>query len=174
MQSNPNISFVKPPDTDELGRVRLLYVVCRPSGKDDVQLRAVVNQLLKEVGADLDRFDITALRPPTYEQLQKELTNAHDSGRPYHIVHFDGHGMYADLQNTKLADWAALLSSVMLGGDSKGKHGFLLFEHPERVSKTQVLNPSQSISFPPATEYLPLPGLRIMDIVVFGSDIEIP
>ncbi len=46
VQSEANLNFVKAPDTDELGRVRLLYVVCRPSGTADVELRAVVNQLL--------------------------------------------------------------------------------------------------------------------------------
>jgi hypothetical protein len=143
VQSEANLSFVKAPDTDELGRVRLLYVVCRPSGTNDVALRAVVNQLLQGLGDDLDRFDITALRPPTYEQLQKELTDAHEAGRPYHIVHFDGHGVYADLENSVLADWAKALSHLMLGADSKGKHGFLLFEHPDSEDKMRPVSGDQ-------------------------------
>lgn len=143
VQSEANLSFVKPPATDELGRVRLLYVVCRPRSTADVELRAVVNQLLQGLDDDLDRFDITALRPPTYEQLQKELTDAREAGRPYHIVHFDGHGVYADLEGTKLADWAALLSSVMLKADSKGKHGFLLFEHPDSEDKMRPVSGDQ-------------------------------
>ena len=126
---------MKASDTDELGRVRLLYVVCRPRGTDDVALRAVVNQLLQGLGDDLDRFDITALRPPTYERLQQVLTDAREAGRPYHIVHFDGHGVYADLENSILADWVKALSHLMLGADSKGKHGFLLFEHPASDDK---------------------------------------
>jgi tetratricopeptide (TPR) repeat protein len=143
VQSEANLSFVKAPDTDELGRVRLLYVVCRPSGTDDVALRAVVNQLLQGLGDDLECFDITALRPPTYEQLQKKLTNAREAGRPYHIVHFDGHGVYADLENLILADWAKALSHLMLGADSKGKHGFLLFEHPDSEDKMRPVSGDQ-------------------------------
>lgn len=135
VQSDPNIRFVQPPGTDELGRVRLLYVVCRPSGTGDVELRAVVNQLLHGLADDLDRFDITALRPPTYEQLQQELRDANSAGRPYHIVHFDGHGVYADLHKTTLADWAKAVSHLVLGADTKGKHGYLLFEHPESDDK---------------------------------------
>jgi len=96
----------------------------------DVELRAVANRLLQDLGQDRARFDIKALRPPTFKQLQKELTDAKEAGHPYHIVHFDGHGIYADLSKTKLADWAAALSNVTLGSEESGKHGYLLFEHP--------------------------------------------
>ncbi|MEX1027042.1 MAG: CHAT domain-containing protein [Candidatus Paceibacterota bacterium] len=129
VQSNPNISFVPIPPSDD-GRVRLLYIVCRPSGGNDVSLRAVANRLLQDLGEDLARFDITALRPPTYEQLQQELTHAKEVGLPYHIVHFDGHGVYADLSQTKLADWIETPSTVALDGEKSSKHGYLLFEHP--------------------------------------------
>ena len=129
VQSNPNIGFVPVPQSKD-GRIRLLYVVCRPNGRDDVGLRAVANRLLQGLGDNRARFDITALRPPTYEQLQKTLTDAKESGHPFHIVHFDGHGAYMDLQGTALAAWFGQLSSLMLGGKSNGKHGYLLFEHP--------------------------------------------
>ena len=129
VQSNPNLSFVPVPPAEE-GRLRLLYVVCRPGGRNDVELRAVANRLLQDLGQDLARFDITALRPPTFEQLQKELTDAKQAGRPFHIVHFDGHGVYEDLSKTALADWLKAISPLMLGGNNSGKHGYLLFEHP--------------------------------------------
>ncbi len=128
VQSNPNISFVGIPPIED-GRIRLLYIACRPGGAGDVALRAVANTLLQGLGPDRARFDIKALRPPSFEQLQKELGDAKLAGRPYHIVHFDGHGVYADLIKTKLAEWAALLSTVMLAGKETGKHGYLLFEH---------------------------------------------
>jgi len=129
VQSNPNLSFVPVPPADE-GRLRLLYVVCRPGGRDDVELRAVANRLLQDLGKDLARFDITALRPPTFEQLQKELTDAKATGRPFHIVHFDGHGVYEDLSKTTLADWLKAINALTLGSKHSGKHGYLLFEHP--------------------------------------------
>ncbi|MGZ8215971.1 CHAT domain-containing protein [Methylomagnum sp.] len=129
VQSNPNVGFVVPtPPAD--GRIRLLYVVCRPDGRSDVALRAIANRLLQGLAEHRERFDIVALRPPTFEQLQKTLTDAKEAGRPFHIVHFDGHGVYADLGKTTLADWVGQLSSLMLGGKSSGKHGYLLFEHP--------------------------------------------
>ena len=129
VQSNPNISFVTVPPTHD-GRIRLLYVACRPSGSKDVELRAVANRLLQDLGSERARFDIKALRPPTFEQLQEELADAKESGRPFHIVHFDGHGVYADLSKSKLSDWLVALSHLTLGGKETGKHGYLLFEHP--------------------------------------------
>lgn len=133
VQSNPNISFVPAPRSED-GRIRLLYAVCRPDGDNDVALRAIANRLLQELEKAGKRagFDITALRPPTYEQLQKELSHAKEQGRPYHIVHFDGHGVYDDLSQSSLADWAGQFSSLMLGSKSSGKHGYLLFEYPEQ------------------------------------------
>jgi hypothetical protein len=106
VQSNPNIGFVPVPPAGE-----------GPSGCSTSSAgRAVANRLLQDLGADRARFDITALRPPTFEQLQKELSQAKAAGRPFHIVHFDGHGIYADLSRTSLADWLKALNVLILGG----------------------------------------------------------
>ena len=121
-QSKPNIAFVPALPAGD-GRIRLLYVACRPSGSRDVELRAVANRLLQDLGSERARFDIKALRPPTFERLQKELGDAKAAGRPYHIVHFDGHGIYADLSKSKLAEWLSALSNLTLGGKRTGKHG---------------------------------------------------
>lgn len=128
IQSQPSISFVPIPPAED-GRIRLLYIACWPGGLRDVPLRAVANRLLQDLGADRARFDITALRPPTFERLQQELADANAAGRPYHIVHFDGHGIYADLSQSTLADWIGGFSSHTLGAGKPGKHGYLLFEH---------------------------------------------
>ena len=116
VQSSPNISFVSAPPTDD-GRIRLLYVACRPGGANDVELRAVANRLLRDLGPDHVRFDFKALRPPTFEQFQTELTDAKEAGRPYHVVHFDGHGVYADFGKTNVSG-------------KSGKRGYVIFEHP--------------------------------------------
>lgn len=131
VQSNPNIDFVRVPPAGE-GRIRLLYVAARPGGTGDVALRAVANRLLQDLGRDRERFEISALRPPTFEQLQRTLADAKAAGRPFHIVHFDGHGVYEDLNKTRWADWLKAINVLTLGGHAKGKHGYLLFEHPER------------------------------------------
>jgi tetratricopeptide (TPR) repeat protein len=117
--------------------------VCRPGGRQDVELRAVANRLLHDLGEDLARFDITALRPPTFEQLQKVLAQAKADGRPFHIVHFDGHGIYADLSQTTLAEWLKSINALTLGGKSSGKHGYLLFEHPASAEKMRPVSGSE-------------------------------
>ena len=139
VQSNPNISFVPAPPAEQ-GRLRLLYIVCRPRGIQDVELRAIANRLLQDLGADLARFEITALRPPTFEQLQATLKEAKAAGRPFHIVHFDGHGIYEDLGQTILADWLKAINALMFGGQPNGKHGYLLFEHPESEAKMRPVS----------------------------------
>ena len=80
-------------------KVRILLVICRPGGRDDVPFRSVASHLLKGLSeAARERFELDVLRPPTFEQLSKTLRNAKANGKPYHIVHFDGHGGYlADL-----------------------------------------------------------------------------
>ncbi|SMF96056.1 CHAT domain-containing protein [Methylomagnum ishizawai] len=132
VQSNPNIGFVKVPQAHE-GRIRLLYVACRPGGTRDVALRAVANRLLKglEQAGKRRHFDIAVLRPPTYEQLQKTLAEAKRAGQPFHIVHFDGHGTYTDLSQTRYAAWLNRLGAFKYEGKIDGKRGYLLFEQPK-------------------------------------------
>lgn len=133
VQSDPSIPFINVPPVDN-GRVRILYVVCRPGRLVDVELRAVAHRLLNDLGPGLARFDISVLRPPTFEQLHKELTDARFAGRPFHIVHFDGHGVYDDLSNSILADWITDAGPPMVAGSRPRKRGYLLFEHPSAVA----------------------------------------
>ena len=35
------------------------------------------------------------LRPATFDRLADVLRQAHTDGKPYHVVHFDGHGIYS-------------------------------------------------------------------------------
>jgi tetratricopeptide (TPR) repeat protein len=37
---------------------------------------------------------LTLLHPATYPALEAELARAQQAGEPYHVVHFDGHGVY--------------------------------------------------------------------------------
>jgi len=129
VQSNANIGFVPVPEVKG-DAIRILMAICRPGRERDIALRTDANRILQELGADRSRFEIKVLRPPTFEKLQSELNDAKKEGRPYHIVHFDGHGTYADLSDTTLESWLTTLNHLRRGDNAIGKQGFLLFEYP--------------------------------------------
>lgn len=80
------------------GPIRILLVICRPKQGDDVPFRSVAGKLVKALTDETRAaYQLDVLRPPTFEQLARVLRDAKRQGRPYHVVHFDGHGMYADL-----------------------------------------------------------------------------
>jgi tetratricopeptide (TPR) repeat protein len=103
------------------------------------------------------RLDV--LRPPTFARLSQVLQQAADAGRPYHAVHFDGHGTYLDLAN--LADevdevdadrpasgggnGGVELSPLRYGPSvagpvRKGPHGYLVFEDPAAAGNQQLVD----------------------------------
>lgn len=123
--SKPAQKVHKPQPAD---KVRILLVICRPGGGADVPFRSVSGYMLKGLtDAARERFELDVLRPPTFEQLSKTLRNAKANGKPYHIVHFDGHGGYLDLE--KHGGGSGLYSRVTFSGRS-GSHGYLAFENP--------------------------------------------
>ncbi len=81
------------------GRVRVLLVICRPLGGEDVPFRSVAGRLVKGLSENArELLDLRVLRPPTFEQLARELRRARGESQPYHVVHFDGHGTYARVE----------------------------------------------------------------------------
>ncbi len=91
--------------------IRILLVTARP--EDDlcgyIDHRASAQPLVEAMEALPGLVQIHVLSPPTLPALRQELDRARDATQPYHVVHFDGHGVY-DKQ-------------VGLGG--------LCFEHPD-------------------------------------------
>lgn len=75
--------------------IRILLVICRPAGGDDVPFRSVATRIIKGLSAETrEVFQLDVLRPPTFAQLATVLSDAKANGKPYHVVHFDGHGVY--------------------------------------------------------------------------------
>ncbi len=124
------------PDTGG-GPIRILLVICRPRAGEDVPFRSVAAKLLK--GLDEASREIVALevlRPPTFEGLAKTLRAAKTAGKPYHVVHFDGHGAYLDDEDAKkLPGLVSGVSPHVLDAGRKGKHGYLLFEAADEAAK---------------------------------------
>ena len=106
-------------------RLRVLLVICRPSGPDDVPFRSVARRLVRVEAESVQGLDLDVLRPATFPRLSQVLEAAAAAGRPYHVVHFDGHGDYlnqADLEQHQEADDGVQVPA--------GPHGYLIFENP--------------------------------------------
>jgi len=64
---------------------RAAYIDHRVSARPVVEALAPLGELA----------ELTLLSPPTFAALTKELNEAQQRGEPYHVVHFDGHGVYS-------------------------------------------------------------------------------
>ncbi|MBL8541860.1 MAG: tetratricopeptide repeat protein [Betaproteobacteria bacterium] len=95
--------------------IRILLVTARP--EDDacgyIDHRASALPLVEAMEDLPGLVRLTILSPPTLPALREELDRARTAREPYHVVHFDGHGVYD--------------RAVGLGG--------LCFEHPEDTAK---------------------------------------
>ncbi len=131
------------------GPIRILLVICRPGGRDDVPFRSVAMRLIKGLSERARRaFQLDVLRPPTFERLGQVLREAKGQGQPYHIVHFDGHGTFLDTarlfetwqDNEMMARLAELVNIdpyrfspevVYPRPRRPGSRGYLVFENPD-------------------------------------------
>ncbi len=146
--------------------IRILLVTARP--EDDhclyIDHRASALPLVQAMEALSGEVRIKVLMPPTLEALGKELKSAYDAREPYHVVHFDGHGIYD--------------RRVGLGG--------LCFEHPEDGGKLEPWVPLQPLrgqrsrsqddrqSHPRATHFLhQFQAGQFRHVVVSNQEIEI-
>jgi len=78
------------------GPIRVLLVSPRPEDDRAVYIdhRVSARPVVEALEALGDGADVTLLSPPTLKALEDELLRAGQAGRPYHVVHFDGHGVY--------------------------------------------------------------------------------
>ena len=94
------------------GRLRVLMVISRPAGTNDVGYQMVARPLLERLQAVRGEVELTVLRPSTFAALRETLRQAADIDQPFHVVHFDGHG--------GMAAWAGegVLAFELPGGGS--------------------------------------------------------
>ena len=76
--------------------IRVLLITARP--EDDacgyLDHRASALPLVAATEELGEVLRLTLLHPATYPALETELARAQQAGEPYHVVHFDGHGVY--------------------------------------------------------------------------------
>ncbi|HEY1347277.1 MAG TPA: tetratricopeptide repeat protein, partial [Streptosporangiaceae bacterium] len=134
-------------------RLRVLLVIARPRGRADVPFRSVASRLVRGGAEQMEGLDLDVLRPATFKRLSEVLRAAHAAGRPYHVVHFDGHGTYIDLEDlgfepngTGGGGGGGVVSSPLMYGVSVagpvrgGQHGYLLFEDPASEQNQQLVD----------------------------------
>lgn len=88
--------------------LRVLAVSPRPSEAGYIDHRASIKPLVEAVENLGKRVELVRVNPPTFDQLKTELHQAQAAGNPFHVLHFDGHGVF----------------------DTKTGRGALCFEHP--------------------------------------------
>src|SRR6185369_10633394 len=142
VRAQPNTSLAPHLPVKKKGKIRILLVICRPRGEQDVPFRSVASRLIKGLDeSNREAYDLDVLRPPTFEQLGKVLREAHREGKPYHVVHFDGHGAYIEVKEPgALGALLGHLTSVVLAGPRTGKHGYLWFENPQLDGNGELID----------------------------------
>jgi hypothetical protein len=100
--SAPQTPFVRYFDLDRPAKavaiqppLRILVVMASPKDYREIDLRAHRKILTDACGND-GRFDPEFLDPPTFAQLNRVLADARRGGRPFHALHFLGHGIFND------------------------------------------------------------------------------
>jgi tetratricopeptide (TPR) repeat protein len=127
---------VLPPEA-EAAKVRILLIISRPGGGADVPFRSVANRLVTELDKKAHgAFELHVLRPPTYEQLVRTLDDAKKREVPFHIVHFDGHGVYGGAD----ASAAPVISDLPTRGEVSVQHGYLAFESPASSQNAELVD----------------------------------
>jgi hypothetical protein len=127
--------------------LRVLYVVGRPAGSLEIPFHSVARPLLQAAGELEDRLRIDFLRPPTFERLAKVLSEAMEAGRPYHVLHFDGHGVFTDSPQ----DFSGELDPGFVQEGDKlmrrpwtrrrgGARGYLIFEDLEGAESRRLVD----------------------------------
>ncbi|MBR7838099.1 CHAT domain-containing protein [Actinospica durhamensis] len=78
--------------TDE--RLRVLMVIARPEGEQDVGYQMVARRILPLLSGLRGSVELTVLRPPTLRRFEQVVEAAAAQGTPFQVVHFDGHGAF--------------------------------------------------------------------------------
>ena len=150
--------------TEDSGPIRILLVICRPGGREDVPFRSVASRLIKGLSEEARAaFQLDVLRPPTFEQLGRVLREAKAEDRAYHVIHFDGHGLVLDLAKQferwkdeayqelmKLLDSHVGSNRDRFGPEElyprpvrQGGHGYLAFENPKSGHNLRLVDGSE-------------------------------
>lgn len=122
--------------------LRVLLVICRPGGREDVPFRSVASHLVRLSSGAREVFQLDVLRPPTFAQLARVLQAAKAAGSPYHVMHFDGHGAWLDDDTVTAGSVGGFdrQQFSVLSPPRPGSHGYLVFEDPSVKENQQLVD----------------------------------
>jgi len=143
--SNPALRAKLPRLASKDEPIRILLVICRPREERDVPFRSVASQLVKGLSkANRAFFQLEVLRPPTFGELSKVLRAASDADKPFHVVHFDGHGSYQHFSEQVVSSSMTFGANELFLSPKRddNKHGYLLFENQEVKENNQFDGPA--------------------------------
>jgi tetratricopeptide (TPR) repeat protein len=105
--------------------LRVLLVSPRPEedGVAYLDHRVSARPLVDALAPLGELAELTILSPPTFPALSADLDRAEKEKKPYHVVHFDGHGVFDRSRRD--------------GPGGRQGLGALVFEHPDDVKKTE-------------------------------------
>ena len=106
------------------GQLRVLMVISRPAGTRDVGYQMVARPLLERLDAVRGEVDLTVLRPADIRRAAPGGAQAAEAGEPFHVVHFDGHGV---MPGRSAGGGAVGGRPAMMAGPGEG---VLAFEQP--------------------------------------------
>ncbi len=77
--------------------IRILLISPRPEDDhvDYIDHRISARPLIEAVESLGELAELTVINPPTFSALKEALRKAVKSGKPFDVVHFDGHGVYS-------------------------------------------------------------------------------
>jgi tetratricopeptide (TPR) repeat protein len=112
-------------------RLRLLFVVSRPSDAAFIDPRGEAQAVLKAIAQEAaGRVEVEFLRPATLDNLVARLEDSRKP--PVDIVHFDGHGVFdVDGRLHERAKFSDRLGATKGDHENNGNTGYLLFEDKE-------------------------------------------
>lgn len=123
---------------DRASKLRVLAVICRPARLGEITFRPPFRELVKRFGSKSIEWDI--LRPPTFGKLTSTLLEAESFGEPYHVLHFEGGALAADLtdqdENASVAQ-AKRYSHEEL---KRGTRGFLALDHAQDSTRLRLVD----------------------------------
>ncbi len=141
-------SFVRRPQTRVTapaapggGPLRILAVLSPPDRTGASAFRSAYRRLSEKRGEAGAEIEWSLLRPPTLARLSSALLEAEAMEKPFHVVHFEGSGVFLDANASEALPRGLAEASFPAEDDrGAGPSGYLLFDHAQDSSRLRLVS----------------------------------